>query len=231
MNPLNTDYVGHDSAYQRLKAEGAYGWTSEEDHTQVVRPRILRAITQLSIPSGSRILDLGCGTGDIAIWLGLEGYEAYGIDIAPSAIAWANEKAQAQQSQVQFTVGSVLDLTAYPDNFFHLVVDGRCLHCIIGPHRAATLASIHRVLQPGGGFLVQSMCGEVMEESPMKAFFDPVSRCTINREGIATRYIGDAGDILEELTAARFAISHSEIVPRQGPDDQDDLVALAVEPS
>jgi hypothetical protein len=75
------------------------------------------------------------------------------------------------------------------------------------------------------------MCGEVMEESPMKAFFDPVSRCTINREGIATRYIGDAGDILEELTAARFAISHSEIVPRQGPDDQDDLVAIAVKPS
>jgi hypothetical protein len=75
------------------------------------------------------------------------------------------------------------------------------------------------------------MCGEVMDESPMKANFDPMSCCTINREGIATRYIGDAGDILEELTAAGFAISHSEIVPRQGPDDQDDLVALAVKPS
>lgn len=113
MNPLNTDYISHDSAYQRLKAEGAYGWTSEEDHTQVVRPRILQAIKQLSIPSGGRILDLGCGTGDIAIWLGLQGFEAYGIDIAPSAISWANEKAQVQQSQVQFTVGSVLDLAAY----------------------------------------------------------------------------------------------------------------------
>ena len=64
----------------------------------------------------------------------------------------------------------------------------------------------------------------------MKAFFDPTSRCTINREGIATRYIGAAEDILEELTAAGFAIAHSEIVPRQGPDDQDDLVALAIKP-
>jgi ubiquinone/menaquinone biosynthesis C-methylase UbiE len=230
MNPPNPDYISHDSVYQRLKADGAYGWTSEEDHTQVVRPRILQAIEQLSIPSGSRILDLGCGTGDIAIWLGLEGFEAYGIDIAPSAIAWAKEKAQAQQSQVQFTVGSVLDLAAYPDNFFHLVVDGRCLHCIIGPDRAATLANVHRVLPSEGGFLVQSMCGEVMEESPMKAFFDPTSRCTINREGIATRYIGAAEDILEELIAAGFEIAHSEIVPRQGPDDQDDLVALATKP-
>lgn len=141
MNPLNTDYISHDSIYQRLKAEGAFGWTSEDDHTQVVRPRILQAIKQLSIPSGGRILDLGCGTGDITTWLGLEGYEAYGIDVAPSAIAWANEKAQVQKSQVQFTVGSVLDLAVYEDDFFHLVVDGRGLHCIIGSDRAATLAS------------------------------------------------------------------------------------------
>lgn len=227
MDALNTNYIGHDIVYQCLKAEGSYGWTSEEDHIQVVRPRILQAIDHLSIKPGSRTFDLGCGTGDIAIWLATQGYEAHGIDIAPSAIAWANEKAKAQQSQAQFTVGSVLDLAVYPDNFFHLVVDGQCLHCIIGPDRAATLASIYRLLQPGGGFLVQCMCGEVMDESPMKAQFDSASRCLISPEGIATRYIGSAEDILQELTAAGFAIAHWKIVPRQGSDDQDDLVALA----
>ncbi|MGF1495613.1 MAG: class I SAM-dependent methyltransferase [Elainellaceae cyanobacterium] len=60
-----------------------------------------------------QILDLGCGTGDLAIWLFQQGYDAYGIDIAPSAIAWANEQALAQNTQVQFTVGSVLDLSPY----------------------------------------------------------------------------------------------------------------------
>ena len=125
----------------------------------------------------------------------------------------------------------MLDLAVYEDDFFHLVIDGRCLHCIIGTDRATTLSSVHRVLQPGGGLLVQCMCGEMMEESPMKAFFDPVSRCTINQEVIATRYIGSAEDILEELTAAGFAIAQSEIVPREGPADQDDLVVLAVKPS
>ena len=228
MEPLKTNYIGHDSVYQRLKSEGAYGWTTEDDQTQTVHPRILQAIARLAIPPGSPILDLGCGTGDIAIWLALQGYEAHGIDIAPRAIAWAHEKADAQAAQVQFTVGSVLDLAPYANSFFRLVVDGRCLHCIIGPDRAATLASVYRVLQPGGGFLVQSMCGEVMDESPMKALFDPVSRCTISREGIATRYIDSAESILEELTAAGFAIAHADIIPRQGPDDQDDLVALAV---
>ena len=227
---METNYVGHDQVYQRLKAEGAYGWSPEDDHIEVTRPRILETIAQLSIPSNGRILDLGCGTGDIATWLAGQGYDAYGIDIAPTAIAWAKEKAQAQSASVQFIVGSVLDLAAYDNDFFNLVVDGRCLHCLIGADRATTLASIYRVLQPGGGFLVQCMCGEVMEESPAFKDFDPVSRCSISPKGIATRYIGSATDILQELTAAGFAIAHSDVVPRIGPEDQDDLVAIAIRP-
>ena len=239
MSPLKTNYIGHDSVYQRLKAEGAFGWTSESDQTQVVQPRILQAIARLALAPGSRILDLGCGTGDIAIWLASLGYTAYGIDIAPSAIAWAREKAHSQAVEVEFTVGSVVELSPYPNGFFHLVVDGRCLHCIIGPDRARTLASIYRVLQPGGGFLLQSMCGEVMEASPMRQAFDPASHCLVNKQGIATRYIGPAEAILEELKTAglatslpgeRAAIASWHVVPREGPDDQDDLVALAVKP-
>jgi hypothetical protein len=64
-----------------------------------------------------------------------------------------------------------------------------------------------------------------------ESLFDPASCCTLNRERIATRYISSAEDSLEELTAAGFAIAHSEIVPRQGPDDQDDLVAIAARTS
>ncbi|MBE9136956.1 class I SAM-dependent methyltransferase [Nodosilinea sp. LEGE 07088] len=231
MNPLKTDYIAHDRIYQQLKAKGAFGWTSESDQTEVVQPRILQAIACLALAPGSRILDLGCGTGDIAVWLANSGYAAYGIDIAPSAIAWAKEKAQAQQSQVQFTVGSVLDLAVYEDDSFDLVVDSRCLHCIIGPDRAHTLANIYRVLKPSGGFLIQSMCGEVMEDSPMRPTFDPNSCCTMNDQGIATRYIGSASVILEELTTAGFSIDNWHVVPREGPHDQDDLVALAVKPN
>lgn len=236
---METNYIGHDTVYQRLKAEGAFGWTSESDQTQVVRPRILQAIDRLALAPGSRILDLGCGTGDIAIWQASLGYAAYGIDIASSAIAWAEEKAHSQAVQVEFTVGSVLELSPYANRFFHLVIDGRCLHCIIGPDRAHTLASIYRVLQPGGGFLLQSMCGEVMEASSMRQAFDPASYCLINEQGIATRYIGPAEAILEELKTAGLAtslpgeeaaIASWHVVPREGPHDQDDLVALAVKP-
>lgn len=124
MNPLKTDYMAHDSVYQRLRAEGAVGWTSESDQTQVVQPRILQVIDCLTLVPGSRILDLGCGTGDIAIWLASRGYAVYGIDIASSAIAWAKEKAHSQAVQVEFTVGRVVELSPYPNGFFHLVICG-----------------------------------------------------------------------------------------------------------
>lgn len=228
---MSTHYIGHDQAYQQLRAAGAFGWTPEADQTQIVQPRILQIITQLAIPSGGRILDLGCGTGDIAIWLAQQGYTADGIDIAPTAITWATEKATAQQTSVQFTVGSVLALLPYPDDFFHLVVDGRCLHCIIGSDRAQVLASVYRVLQPGGGFLVQTMCGNVLPASAIMPTFDPASRCTMHESGIATRYIGQAPDIIQELQTAGFQSDDWEIIPRQSEDDQDDLLVRAIKPS
>jgi ubiquinone/menaquinone biosynthesis C-methylase UbiE len=231
MNPLTSNYIGHDPVYQRLKAEGAFGWSSEEDHLQVVRPRIRQVIDRCAVPPGSRILDLGCGTGDLAIWLTQQGYEAYGIDIAPTAIAWAQEKADTQQTRVQFTQGNVVDLQPYDDDVFRLVVDGRCLHCIIGPDRATMLASIYRVLQPGGCFFVQTMCGEVMDGSSIEPTFDPISRHQISKQGFATRYIGKAEDILNELRTTGFEIAHQEIVPRVSHDDQDDLLTTAVKPA
>lgn len=75
------------------------------------------------------------------------------------------------------------------------------------------------------------MCGEVMDESPIAAVLDATSGCTINDQGIATRYIGNAASILDELGTADFTVPQWNVIPRQGPHDQDDLLALAVKPT
>lgn len=231
MNSLITNYVSHDIAYQHLKAKGASGWTSEDYQRTVIQPRIWQALSEMSIPAGARLLDLGCGTGDVAIWLAERGFEAYGIDIAPSEIAWAQKKASTRNVSVDFRIGNVVELKDYSDHFFQFVIDGLCLHCIIGQDRAAVLGSVHRVLQPGGGFFVQTMCGEVNDVSPMKPTFDPVSRCTVNERGVATRYVGKSEDILQEIQVAGFHIAHWEILPRESEEDQDDLLVRAIKRS
>lgn len=89
---------------------------------------------------------------------------------------------------------------------------------------------VYRVLQPGGGFFVQTMCGEVNDVSALKLTFDPVSRCTVNTQGMATRYIGQAESLLQEIQAAGFHIVDWEIRPRDLPDEQDDLLVRAIKP-
>ena len=160
-----------------------------------------------------------------------QGFEAYGIDIAPSAIAWAQEKARDRNVTIDFRIGNVVESKDYNDNFFQFIIDGLCLHCIIGQDRAAVLGRVHRVLHPEAGFFIQTMCGEVNDRSPMKPTFDPVSRCTVDERGVAIRYVGKAEDILQEIQVAGFHIAHWEILPRELEEDQDDLLVRAIKRS
>ncbi len=56
------------------------------------------------------VLDIGCGTGRHAIELAKRGYRVTGVDLSPSQIARAREKAKAAAVQVDFRVGDARDL-------------------------------------------------------------------------------------------------------------------------
>jgi ubiquinone/menaquinone biosynthesis C-methylase UbiE len=221
-----TDYLGiHDKQYQKLRAEGKPGFTSEEDVRDIFA--FVEAVLQKEGqgPAG-RLLELGCGDGCLTLPLARKGFETYGIDISPTAIAWAKEKAQAQALNPDFRIENVLDLP-YPDDFFDLVVDGHCLHCIIGEDRKRFLSQAFRVTKPGGLFLVMTMCNEPAED--VKDCFDPVTRCMV-RDGVAGRYIGLAEDILKEITSSGFAVKSSEVSVDTSYPQQGDLKVAATKP-
>lgn len=72
-------------------------------------------------------LDIGCGLGEIAIWLEAQGYISYAFDISPSAIDKARSKAPLN-SNVNFFVH---DITTTPtEKKFDLIVDRGCFHDI-----------------------------------------------------------------------------------------------------
>ncbi len=213
---MRTSYEGHDLAYQRKRAAGEVGWASEQDYVEhfAVLDRMLAR------PRVGAVLELGCGAGNVSLWLAREGFDVTGVDIAPTAIAWAHERAAGA---ARFVVGSVLDLAAFPDAAFDLIVDGHCLHCIIGADRARCLASAWRVLRPGGRLCVRTMCGDPCES--LRGQFDPETRCLV-RDDIATRYLGPPEAIADEVRAAGFEITRSEI--EAAGADQPMLLLLAV---
>jgi len=225
---MKTHYVGHDDMYKKFKAgDEQQDWSTPKQVAEYL-PVLKRSLARDYIPKSGRFLEMGCGAGTYSLWFAKKGYQVYGVDIAPTAIAWAKEKAKKQKIIANFRVGSVLDLAEFKDNFFDFVLDGHCLHCIIGKDRNAFLKSALRVLRPGGFFRVATMCGEVTNDEWIKDF-DPKSRCMVIKD-IARRYIGLADDILDEIKDAGFKIKRWRILYRKDKYEQDDLLVDTIKP-
>jgi ubiquinone/menaquinone biosynthesis C-methylase UbiE len=217
---LKTDYLGiHEEKHKRLKKAGEPGWSTEEI-TQANLAKVDKALQARGIKSGV-LLELGCSAGNLSLLLAQKGFQAYGIDISPTAISWAKEKSREQDLDADFRVGNVLDLP-YPSDFFDGIIDALCFHCIIGEDRPIFLANVFRVLKPRGLFIVMTKCGNPKEPNYL---FDWTTRCSIVN-GIATRYWGMPESILEEIRTAGFEVVNWKIYEY----DQDQLFVEALKP-
>jgi trans-aconitate methyltransferase len=102
----------------------------------------------LSVSSKWRILDLGCGAGDLSEHLANLATDGYvlGIDASPSMIAAAEHR---QRPNLEFMVCSAQDLTRRFGRF-DLVVSTAVLHWIPQRDHPNVLTRIRSVLKPGG---------------------------------------------------------------------------------
>ncbi|MBD3107941.1 methyltransferase domain-containing protein [Bacillus sp. AGMB 02131] len=97
--------------------------------------------------AGERILDLGCGTGDLAKRLTELEVEVVGVDQSESMV----QQAKAKYPEIAF---EVQDATKLPyDNEFDAVFSNAVLHWVKEPEQA--LAGIYRSLKPGGRFVAE----------------------------------------------------------------------------
>ena len=107
------------------------------------------------VAPGESVLDVGCGTGTLAIMAKAKagaGGEVHGVDAAPEMIEVAREKAAKRRVDVQFRVGLIEELP-FPDDEFDIVLSTFMLHHLPDDLKRQGFAEIHRVLKPGGRFL------------------------------------------------------------------------------
>src|SRR3954469_20585093 len=67
------------------------------------------SLEEVGLIRGS-VLDVGCGTGENALYLASRGHEVWGLDFVPVAIERATGKAQERGLSVHFQVGDALKL-------------------------------------------------------------------------------------------------------------------------
>jgi 2-polyprenyl-6-hydroxyphenyl methylase/3-demethylubiquinone-9 3-methyltransferase len=104
------------------------------------------------LPSGGeKLLDVGCGDGDFMFMVRDKFRECYGVDVSAQRIEKAKEL--PNKEKFHFFECDVDEGLHFPDNFFDAVTCIAVLEHVFNPPNL--VKEIHRVLKPGGIFLVQ----------------------------------------------------------------------------
>jgi SAM-dependent methyltransferase len=98
------------------------------------------------------LLDVGCGTGEHVLTAAATGIDATGIDIAPTAIRLAREKAADRGLDATFVTGDVLAMEFVEP--FATALDCGCFHTFDDADRPRFVASLAAVLRPGARFFM-----------------------------------------------------------------------------
>lgn len=104
-------------------------------------------LDRLAITPGTRMLDVACGAGQIAIPAARAGARVTGIDIASNLIEQARQRAQAAGVDAQFEEGDAENLPA-EDGAFDLVVS--LIGAMFAPRPECVAAELLRTCRPGG---------------------------------------------------------------------------------
>jgi cyclopropane fatty-acyl-phospholipid synthase-like methyltransferase len=146
---------------------------------------------------GPRVLDAGCGTGDLAIWLASRGHAVTGVDFLAGPIAQARAKAQAAGVAATFLEMDALAIGEIPEKF-DAVTDCGLFHSFDDARRSAYVAVLAKLLEPGARvFILCFSPAEPGEHGPRR-----VSEAEL-------RAAFSSGWVVEAIQPARF-----EVVPR-----------------
>ncbi|GLV56822.1 hypothetical protein KDH_36610 [Dictyobacter sp. S3.2.2.5] len=121
-----------------------------------VRELRKRVITLAHLQAGEHVLDIGCGTGTLAMEMarsvGPEGC-VIGVDPGTQQIDWARVKAARRNVSVEFQVG-VIEQLPFPDQAFDVVFATLMMHHLPQSLKRQGLLEAARVLKSGGRLVI-----------------------------------------------------------------------------
>lgn len=138
------------SRHARFRFFYRVGFTPWEGHPigQGLRDLVEGAGDTAALPAGSA-LDVGCGTGDCAIYLAQHGWNVTGVDYVEKPLVKARAKARKAGVAVDFARADVTHLSdSAIGTGFQLIVDNGCIHNMSGGDREAYVREITAVAAP-----------------------------------------------------------------------------------
>lgn len=118
---------------KRRRAKWESKWSSDNFNPEWVGRGIPAEIVEIRqsgvLPVNGRVLDIGCGLGEIAAYFAEHGHQAVGIDLAESAMGQARAK-YSRYDNLEFKAADITDINTIDDDKFDILIDRGCLHTI-----------------------------------------------------------------------------------------------------
>lgn len=233
---MSVNYTGFEAIYSHDTSVS--GWNTPAIDREV-QGYVDELLDSAGIVPPARLLEIGCGMGNLSLPLARRGFWVTGIDISITAVDTAARRAAACDAPCRFVAGDITSRSAWMGlDRFDAVLDGLCMHCIIGEDRPRLLSYVRGALQPGGTFLVATMCGNPRSRE-LQRRFDPANRWVMGLADLGDHgshmgprcYLGLPEDLLAELESAGLRATQWRVQP--GDDttgDQDMLLAVTRTP-
>ncbi|HWB10459.1 MAG TPA: class I SAM-dependent methyltransferase [Pirellulales bacterium] len=108
-----------------------------------------RAFVEAADEVSGSVIDVGCGTGENALFFAARGQRVTGVDFLEQPIAEATQKARQRGLDATFLVMDALHLDSLPE-VYDSAIDCGLFHVFSDEDRARYVASLSTVVKPGG---------------------------------------------------------------------------------
>lgn len=183
---------------------------------RTVGARFAHALALARLQPGERVLDIGCGRGEVLVQAVLRGARAVGIDYAAAAAALSATALRSLPASGGGAVALASGLRApFRAASFDAVFLLDVVEHLVAAELAATLAEVRRVLRPGGRVIVHTSPNRLFENVVYPRYVRRVHRAVLT---------------MADLLRFRDGLINPLMLPTSGDFPHSEYEALHVSP-
>ncbi len=194
-------YYDMEPTYREMAEKGIKNWPIESEES---RKFMLKWAKEEKFAPGAKILELGCGSGDLAFALAShEDVTVEACDLAESAINICGER--ECPSNLTFFIGNAMTHRGFPNPPYDWIIADQFFQGIIGGDRVFFLKRVRENLKKDGKVVISTMLG-----IPDSLKHDVNLQTRVNSDN--TRYFAELDQFASELAKSQMkAIRHIKV--------------------
>ena len=163
-----------------------------------LEPRLQRIVNEIPLKKGMRVLDIGCGRGELVFWSAIKGADVViGIDYSKNAIILANEAIKYYpkkiRSKVKFKIRDAKKLK-FHDKSFDAILMVEVLEHLYKEEQMEIFKQLLRILKDDGFIFIHTSPNKWFNNFTYKYWCYPISTILVNKNNFFT--FSDYGNLV-----------------------------------